>query len=310
MINLQMREGLCSDPTARQSPGRDLVFRRALVSETAFTLIELLVVIAIIAILAALLLPALAKAKEKALTATCVNNNKQLALAWAMYPGDNQDYIVNNHTAGNAGCGPFAWISEGQKLGLGNWTGNARTDPTNWAIVFGVLYQYNGNPGIYHCPSDRSHVNGNAAVLRTRSLSMSTGMNWVDSSNANPTNGSFVRLTQIFNPSPSLASVFLDEAANSIDNNAIGIYSGTPTDPTGGTVGYWNLPASRHANGCVIAFADGHAEYWKWRSHWIVDDNAVPDTYSGSIGPGWGSPSDPTDQDLKRLKRTVPIMSP
>jgi prepilin-type processing-associated H-X9-DG protein len=137
---------------------------------------------------------------------------------------------------------------------------------------------------------------------------MSTGMNWVDVSNSNPTNGSFIKLSLIANPNPSQASVFLDEAGNSIDNNALGIYSGTPTDPQGGSVGYWNLPSSRHNNGCVISFADGHSENWRWHGHWILDDNAIPDTGSGVMGPGWGTPSDPNDPDLKRLKLTVPVM--
>ena len=282
-------------------------------SRAGFTLIELLVVIAIIAILAAMLLPALTAAKARAQSISCLSNIRQLTTAFIMYAGDNRDRVVNNHSSSTptyGSCGPNAWV-RGNTASFPPYTGNARLDATDAAIVNGVLYSYNANSKIYHCNSDVSTIYTSAGfsqTLRTRSYSISSAINWIDSSpnDADPTSGSFLKLTAINNPGPSLTSVFLQEAANSIDNNVIGIYSFSVAKTS---KVFWNLPSSIHNKGDNISFADGHVEYHHWQGPNITKANAIADI-AASPGPGWGAAAPDVngqmDPDLYYLSTTVP----
>ncbi|HTV39671.1 MAG TPA: H-X9-DG-CTERM domain-containing protein [Candidatus Sulfotelmatobacter sp.] len=276
----------------------------------AFTLIELLVVIAIIAILAAILLPVLNEAQQKAQSTECLNNIRQLVMAWNTYLNDSNDRIANNHSNGNSACGADAWVTEGTKLSVGTWNGSAREEASAaaqnnaWAIQYGLLFSYNSSPKLYHCPTDQS-LDTEWKVLRDRSYSISCGMNWAnDNADSTPTNGSFFKSSLIRNPGPSQASVFIDVSANSIDNNEFPCYNAGDNNYT-----YYKLPTSRHNDGGNFSFADGHVEHWKWYGPYINQGNQIPDATLGQgQGSGYNYVTTSTDPDLPRLQATFPYI--
>jgi prepilin-type N-terminal cleavage/methylation domain-containing protein/prepilin-type processing-associated H-X9-DG protein len=255
----------------KRTSGRRLV--------SGFTLIELLVVIAIIAILASLLLPVLNQAKARAQQIKCVNNQKQLSLAWFLYSAENQEKLVNNgHVP--YGTETVEEILEFTKLWVVGGTHLSPTFYTNIPALIdprqAAFASYITTPSVYKCPSDREKVLiGSSSHPRLRNYAMNSYFGW-----NMPAPGwggaryvSFEKTSDLALADPAGLFVFTDVNPGSICHSGFVVSSQW----------FYHLPFTGHGGAGVLAYADGHVERQRWTdSETLKPTHDLSNHFSGS----------------------------